>query len=172
MTYRDPKTGRWATKSPSQIHGTAQHEPCHTVFVYGTLKQGHGNWQRLLKDRSTFVGHAQTADKFSMVNFGAPVVFRVPAVAPVRGEVYRVSDRVLSDLDRLEGFRGEGERNNYDRAEIDVLVAQVPEPLKALIYLSERPLSYRTMMVEPDGDGLLTWAPRFASHRQYQEQED
>lgn len=81
----------------------------HTaVFVYGSLKRGHGlnGW---LADCSTYDGLASLPG-FSMYDLGAfPGI--VPALAveqragsePVRGEVWMVPDWMLPALDRVEG---------------------------------------------------------------------
>ncbi len=82
------------------------------VFVYGTLKRGHGN-NRLLKT-SEFISEDTTADKFYMAAQGCPFVYPENVVKevleepnhllyPVFGEVYRVNSAVtMSELDTLE----------------------------------------------------------------------
>lgn len=77
------------------------------VFVYGTLKSGHGN-HRLLQG-SKFLGRS-TVDRFKMYSLGG-----FPAVVPsedgvIQGEVYEVDDFTMTRLDRLEGYP-----NFYDR---------------------------------------------------------
>lgn len=68
------------------------------LFVYGTLKSGHGN-HRLL-ERCPFVQHDEAPGRM----FGAGV----PVVAPndtdwVKGEVYEVTLAQMRACDRLEG---------------------------------------------------------------------
>ena len=73
----------------------------HRVFVYGTLLAGEPN-HRLLRTAS-FEGLARTADGFALFDLGAfPGMVRTEA-GVVHGEVYRVDDRTLAALDRLEG---------------------------------------------------------------------
>lgn len=81
------------------------------VFVYGTLQRGYGN-HRLLES-SEYLGNAITHSEYYLTNVGFPylvdpqdpqrdVVGRV--TAPVKGEVYRVTQQAVMDsLDRLEG---------------------------------------------------------------------
>ena len=73
----------------------------HRVFVYGTLLAGEPN-HRLLRTAS-FEGPARTADAFALFDLGAfPGIVR-SETGVVHGEVYRVDDRTLVALDRLEG---------------------------------------------------------------------
>lgn len=73
----------------------------HLVFVYGTLKRG-GGLHRALRE-SEFVGSAVTLG-FAMYDLGA-----FPGIVPhrlgssVHGELYKVTDETLGDLDRIEG---------------------------------------------------------------------
>lgn len=87
------------------------------VFVYGTLKAGYGN-NRLLKD-SEFLGVAVTKDKFGMIGYGYPMAAArgLGDQRRIVGEVYRVTDKVLADLDRLE-WKG----RLYDRVGTDVMI--------------------------------------------------
>ncbi len=75
------------------------------VFVYGTLKKGHGN-HRLL-ETSQFLGRCKLYDHFRLVSLGGfPGLVKVPEDQPkceVSGEVYAVTDDVLTSLDYLEG---------------------------------------------------------------------
>lgn len=73
----------------------------HLVFVYGTLKKGYGN-HRLLA-QSMFVGKAITEPNFTMLHLGGfPGIVQSGDTA-IHGEVYRVSNATLTQLDRLEG---------------------------------------------------------------------
>lgn len=95
----------------------------HTVFVYGTLKNGEGN--NHLLDDSAFIGAAVTdTAEYSMLDGGFPVV--LPAETgglAVAGEIWEVDDQTLVRLDRLEGYRGEGNPTNmYDRKVISVKI--------------------------------------------------
>lgn len=83
------------------------------VFVYGTLKQGHGN-HRVLGD-SPLLTTAKTSANYTMFNTGG-----FPAVIPegtttIQGEVYEVDETTFPRLDRLEGYP-----RMYDREVITV----------------------------------------------------
>jgi gamma-glutamylaminecyclotransferase len=71
------------------------------IFVYGTLKRGHGNHRQL--DDTTFLGEAVTVDRFALHVDGLPMVDRNNLVSPIHGEFYLVDDATFADLDRLEG---------------------------------------------------------------------
>jgi len=74
------------------------------VFVYGTLKSGHGN-NRLLRD-SLFVGEDETVnDQFDLRCWGAFPAVYLGGTTSIKGELYSVTEEVfLERLDRLEGY--------------------------------------------------------------------
>jgi gamma-glutamylcyclotransferase (GGCT)/AIG2-like uncharacterized protein YtfP len=75
-----------------------------TVFVYGTLKRGHGNWHRLLKDQSVFLGEAVSVSaNYVMLNGSFPRVLDSANGHQIFGELFEVNTQVLKALDRLEG---------------------------------------------------------------------
>ena len=74
----------------------------HTVFVYGTLKQGHGN-HMLLKD-AEYIGPAKTVtSKYTMYHLGGFPGVKEGGTDTITGEVYKVNDYILTQLHRLEG---------------------------------------------------------------------
>lgn len=74
----------------------------HRVFVYGTLLRGDVN-HRLL-NAAEFLGACHTRPCFTMYALGAyPGVARGGETA-IAGEVYRVTDGQLRQLDRLEDY--------------------------------------------------------------------
>jgi len=73
------------------------------VAVYGTLKKYYNNYWNYLS-ASTFVGSGQTKDKYPLVIKGLPYLINNKGVGyNVIVDVFRVNDRVLADLDMLEG---------------------------------------------------------------------
>lgn len=70
------------------------------VFVYGTLKRGHGN-HRLLKD-SKFLGEASI--KSDMYSLGAFPAISGKGEREAYGEVFEVDEPTMERLDRLEGY--------------------------------------------------------------------
>lgn len=122
------------------------------VFVYGTLKKGY-RLNRALAS-SEFLGTGTTFDKFKMYNLGSfPMVTREDEIAQVLGEIYRVSEQVLSNLDAIEGHPG-----FYRRTEIKVLDEHA-EIQDAYIYLGpeDGPNSRYAVEISPK-DGVLEYA--------------
>lgn len=70
------------------------------VFVYGTLRQGHGN-HRLLEHEKFL--KKDTLSGFSMHSLGAFPAIRPNPAYKVIGEIYEISEATLRNLDYLEG---------------------------------------------------------------------
>jgi gamma-glutamylcyclotransferase (GGCT)/AIG2-like uncharacterized protein YtfP len=70
------------------------------VFVYGTLKRGHGNHHWLAG--APFQGEAELPDV--VLHDLGPFPMAVPGEGKVLGEVYRIDAGALARLDRLEGY--------------------------------------------------------------------
>ena len=87
------------------------------LFVYGTLKQGHGN-HRLLTD-AKFVGTATTSQEFTMYSTGGFPALVHSGDTSIFGEVYEVTDEEFSRLDVLEGYP-----HMYTREQISVNVGE------------------------------------------------
>ena len=71
------------------------------VFVYGTLKRGHGN--HVLLRGSDFLGPSLTKEIYTMYRSGIPFVSKSPGTTRVIGELYNVDELTLNHLDMLEG---------------------------------------------------------------------
>lgn len=73
------------------------------VFVYGTLKQGHGNHPAL--SEAEFLGRCVLTGNVTLVDLGwYPGLVRDAAEeSSVFGEVYRVDESTLDTLDLIEG---------------------------------------------------------------------
>jgi gamma-glutamylcyclotransferase (GGCT)/AIG2-like uncharacterized protein YtfP len=70
------------------------------VFVYGTLKRGHGNHHWLAG--APFQGEAELPDV--VLHDLGPFPMAVPGEGIVIGELYRIDAAALVRLDRLEGY--------------------------------------------------------------------
>lgn len=103
------------------------------VFVYGTLRRGEVN-HGLMAGSDVVAMQAWTAGRLVDTGFGYPGLVLAPDDPHARtyGEVYRVSKQRLPDLDRLEGYRGEGEENLFDRTTVTVM--SDAGPIDALVY--------------------------------------
>jgi gamma-glutamylcyclotransferase (GGCT)/AIG2-like uncharacterized protein YtfP len=96
----------------------------HPVFVYGTLRPGQGNYQRLLVGRSV---RESPAIVIGLALYGTGFPYAVPQPgARVVGELITINPdqyvEVLDDLDALEGYRAEQQsRSHYIRVTRSVI---------------------------------------------------
>ena len=83
------------------------------LFVYGTLKQGHGNHKYFLS-KAKLLGKFITPPKYTMYSLGGfPGVIDAGETS-IHGEVYEVTDEEFARIDRLEGYP-----SMYTRKQID-----------------------------------------------------
>lgn len=141
----------------------------HRIFVYGTLKQGYGNYSRLLRDHAKFIGPAQSVQRvYQMHTGGFPAVWEIgEGGAFLKGEVFEVDDRVLARCDSLEGHP-----RMYKRVQrtFNLLPSSVPSypgpnkpiPLTAWVYLWQHGAEFGTY-VQPGPGNILEWNHRTAS---------
>ena len=73
------------------------------LFVYGTLKKGFCN--SYLLNGQEFIKEASTDNDYKMVDFKGmyPYLFNEDGGFKIKGEIYKVSDNCLDELDRFEG---------------------------------------------------------------------
>lgn len=85
------------------------------IFVYGTLRK-HGPHHRLLSKAECVSSQCWTDGALFDTGNGYPAM--VPhGNGRVYGELYRVTDQQLRELDVLEGYEGPGRPNLYERVE-------------------------------------------------------
>ena len=132
-----------------------QLKPGQHIFVYGTLKQNHGN-NRLLKN-AKFIGKGRTVqDHFVMLDGGYPTV--IPqGKFHVRGELFLVEDQTtLNNLDALEGVP-----YLFDHHEVTIKLDE-GEEVEAVMYVGADQNLHRwsnRRFVLPDDDNSLAWRP-------------
>ena len=105
--------------------------PAETLlFVYGTLKRGGRNHDRLAEQ--TYVGAARTGPGFILYSLGDyPGLVAEPADrGGVAGEVWSVTASSLAQLDAFEGV-GEG---LYRRERIPLLPPFADTPVETYVY--------------------------------------
>jgi gamma-glutamylaminecyclotransferase len=103
------KDGVWYSK-PDVIED-------NVIAVYGTLKKGYGNHNYYLGD-SKMLGKGHTKSKYPLVVEGLPYLVDEQGKGHnVAVEVYKVNDKTLEQLDRLEGHP-----NWYCRRQIPIVV--------------------------------------------------
>ncbi|CAH1116114.1 unnamed protein product [Phaedon cochleariae] len=112
----------------------------HVVFVYGTLKKGEPNHSRFSKITGgsyKFLADAKTKEKYPLIittKYNIPFLLESPGNGThVKGELYEVDDKVLTDLDVLEDHP-----NFYTRKLYDVLTLDGQNISKVWIYMIEQ----------------------------------
>lgn len=103
------------------------------VFVYGTLRTGQNNHQ-LIAPYVESISEASITGELYQLPYGYPAV--INGCGLVRGELIKFNDlkAALCVMDILEGYRGPGQNNHYDRIEVS---AQLPsgDALACLVYV-------------------------------------
>ncbi|WP_298851182.1 flavoprotein [uncultured Ruegeria sp.] len=131
-------------------------EPSYLYFTYGSLKQGFPNHDAHNTVLNDFVGTARTRQPMPLIvpkepfcdNPNCKFLHRMATLVDqqgmgkqVSGEVYRVTESGLHELDRLEGYHGPGSPENvYIRKKINVVVDGVMKP--AYAYVIADPAKY------------------------------
>ena len=101
------------------------------VAVYGSLRQGMGN-HGVISDNE-YVAQTTLSGDYRMVSLGGfPGVMKTSnPTSPIIIEVYRVTDEHnMRRLDSLEGYRGPGQNNFYDKE-----LVTLDNGMQAYIYL-------------------------------------
>ena len=161
-SYDDPAIfslahGPFKTKRAAEsdmIEGIAREHTHNLLFVYGTLKRGHGNNHHILSN-AKFIGAALSADCYRMLHGGVPFLLDDPEGHPVVGEIFAVNDEELAACDRLEGHP-----QHYQRVERSFLIGP-DQPVTAWVYLWNPWQRAEDFLdrVQPDADGLIEWHP-------------
>lgn len=125
----------------------------HKVFVYGTLRRGHGN--HILLRQAHFLGEWISKDSdYFMCGRGVPFLSLKPGHqgARVLGEMYEVTDEQLERLDQLEGHPAW-----YCRKEHAFVPHGGPSEavFTAWVYLVPHGEMNPANLVEPDAQGVL-----------------
>lgn len=88
------------------------------VGVYGTLKRS--GYNSFLLEDSKFLGSFLSEPNYTLYDLGAFPAVVAEGDTAIFFEVYEVDEQTLQQLNRLEGFLGEGNPFNfYDRMEIN-----------------------------------------------------
>lgn len=90
------------------------------VAVYGTLRKGYGNFQRLLSENK-YVGTYETTPIYNLYNLGAFPGMTKEGSTSVTLEVFEVDEKKLEELDSLEGYDIDRSKdaNFYEREPIE-----------------------------------------------------
>jgi gamma-glutamylcyclotransferase (GGCT)/AIG2-like uncharacterized protein YtfP len=101
-----------------KIKGEMNMNEHHLVFVYGTLRKHERN-HFLLKHSECIASQCWIKGILIDTGCGFPAVI-LDGEGRVYGELYKVSDETLEQLDQLEGYEGPGKSNHYERTALKV----------------------------------------------------
>lgn len=81
--------------------------PIQKIAVYGTLREGWGNGERLLKGQGKFLGIHNTEPNYTMYTTGGFPIVSPKGNTSIEIEVYEIADNdVLRRIHALEGCTG------------------------------------------------------------------
>ena len=106
----------------------------HLVFVYGTLRKNEQN-HYLLKDATCIAEQAWTSGVMYATGYYYPVLTNQQE-GMVYGELYEVNEKQLSRLDELEGYKGKGNNNLYNRVKQTIYTDK--GEYEAYVYVMDR----------------------------------
>lgn len=93
------------------------------IFVYGSLRKGHYNYDAYLKDKSEFVSYGYVkGDLYTIEGVIYPAL--IEGEGRVIGEIYEVSEEVANAIDELESYVEGDPSNEYNRVVCDIMDEQ------------------------------------------------
>lgn len=122
------------------------------VFVYGTLRRGQSN-NRLLTD-AQFISDYITGPDYTMHHNGFFPSVITGGKTRIVGEVWEVTDRIMSSLDELEGYPF-----LYNRTRIETPWGKAWMYYRKPVEVSQDPIVH-------DGDWVSAYA-ELAAHRAF-----
>lgn len=139
------------------------HRLPYQVFVYGSLKRGEYNNGCITHHGGEFISTASTVGSYLLLGGGFPKLVDPADIdkaqgrryqvykGRVAGELWRVNERGLRELDQLEGTPV-----HYRR---EVLAVDTPLGVRQPWgYIIARPSFTSSPLIEPDARGLLSWS--------------
>jgi gamma-glutamylaminecyclotransferase len=135
----------------------------HKVFVFGTLKEGFPNFKT---NHGTRVGDEFiTNDSFPLYLVGerkSPwLVLEEGKGCPVKGQVFSVSDDVLTEMDNLERIN---ETDGYRRVRVTVSCITSSQEFEVFVYgKPPKMLTNEDIVEELQGEYLLEHAKQYRS---------
>ncbi|MBM7573359.1 gamma-glutamylcyclotransferase family protein [Aquibacillus albus] len=109
----------------------------HLVFVYGTLRLNENN-HHFLKQAELVAKKCWIYGKLYDVGCGYPAVTTGDNQTRVYGELYKVTDQELAQLDILEDYEENGNNNEYERIEQTVFTETGTFSAYVYIYSKEQ----------------------------------
>lgn len=126
----------------------------HTVFVYGTLRKGGSNHFRM--SGSEFIGSARVRAKIYRIDTHPALIFpalKLGSDSWVLGEIYRVSEVQLRELDAYEGISERHQQPHEYRRVLAKVEMESGAETDAWVWEWNLPVDH--MQPLPEGDWLL-----------------
>ncbi|KAL7370214.1 hypothetical protein ABVT39_022267 [Epinephelus coioides] len=130
------------------------------VFVYGTLKKGQPNYYRMIESangKAEFLASACTTQKYPLVIAGEhslPFLLNIPGQGRrVRGEIYKVDEKMLKYLDDFEMVPDMYQRTLV-KLEVEEWVGETEGEERLKTESISEAFVYSTKMYEPDWPSL------------------
>lgn len=122
------------------------------LFVYGTLKKDFSNHNYLKSAK--YLYDAFTLTKFQMLNLGYyPALIKDEDGYSIKGEVYRITENILKNIDILEGYP-----DFYTR---ELITTNMSNFMVYIYYLKNNLNNYNKDYVKPiKGQKYLEWRER------------
>mmetsp|Transcript_31354 Transcript_31354/g.47401 ORF Transcript_31354/g.47401 Transcript_31354/m.47401 type:complete len:159 (-) Transcript_31354:800-1276(-) len=132
------------------------------LFVYGTLRKGFSNYQRVMQDCvHHYLGIARTLEPIRLFcdSYYIPYAVCGKGGVPIVGELFSVDEELLEKLDELEGVAS----GRYSRVQVRVVASDGSGEHEVGMYCitSEVPrLETRAMIEEYTAELNSHWVPR------------
>ncbi|MBX5436452.1 MAG: gamma-glutamylcyclotransferase [Alicyclobacillaceae bacterium] len=141
--------------------GKPQADEVPRVFVYGTLRVGQ-RYHRWIAAAVSGVVPGTAEGRLFHLPFGYPAMIWEPGAGVVHGDVLELDPRraaqALQVMDRIEGYRGPGRANEYERIVRPVCRADGVEVLCHLYAWPERSRRWLEANGEPvPGGDWVAW---------------
>lgn len=129
------------------------------IFVYGTLLKDCRNYRKYLENH---VGHIQSAyvrgTLYSIKNKDYPALLEGNDF--IAGEIMEIDDSLCDVLDRLEGFRGDGDlMNEYNKKTVRIYDLDFQPIIKLPVYFYniQHPEQIHSLNEEIKSGSYRTW---------------
>lgn len=126
------------------------------LTVYGSLLEGMGNWYHILNNENAKKIDSHIIEgPYVMVSYGAfpGIVVHDAITSKIRVETFLVTDAVYQRVERLEGFMGQDNPNNfYNKRKIETPFGE--SEIYVLNHAGKVP---DKVIVPPAEDGIVDW---------------
>lgn len=118
-------------------------EKKNLIAVYGTLRQGCGNYEHFLED-ADYKGTFDSEPIYSLYSLGGFPGLKTDGQTSVKMEVYGVDDMTAKAVDALEGYNPNRVPHFYDKQSIETPWGT------AGVYIYVRDIAARELIVNGD----------------------